>query len=505
MSPTYIKPENVSIQAHELSGRITLFFMLRSGQPNSQGHGPASLNELTSPPLSVPNYQIMSKNVSSAMLLALFILVSGCATTPGMIRDLQTLPQDAGAYHGKNPDKPLIGAGTQAVLFADFLRHHFSPWTRERNTLTADQVFWALDRFQKKHLFGQNTLERGPEWLKRMRTLSRVSAYPSLDRACIAVVNTSMRALPTQEPAFYDFTMAGEGYPFDYVQNSLVLAGTPLRAMHMSADKAWVLVQSRFAFGWVPVRNIGWADETFCKRFNAPAMVAMTRDRVSIADQDGRFCCMGEVGTILPLAERPDRNGFSVLVPLRDAHGNAMLTTARISRNDAALMPFAPTPAMFAKIANTMMGRPYGWGGLYGDRDCSATTMDLLSGFGIYLPRNSNQQYEAGLHTDLGSLGRDAKKQAIMDNAIPFLTLIRSPGHIMLYIGTRDGSPVIMHSMWGVKTLVFGKSGRHVVGRTVITTLEPGMELWNAADMSANPLDHVYGMRILNASPKTDK
>lgn len=472
---------------------------------NERKNARPPLIRLTSFHLSVPNQTIMIQKLIPVLLFVL--LLPACSTRPGMIRDLQTLPQEAGTFHGLAPDKPLLGPGTQAALYADFLRRHFSPWTGKCGELPADHAFWALDRFAKKHLFGQNTLERGPEWLARMRALSQVENYPSLHgmggggRPCIAVANTSMRALPTQEPAFYNFAKAGEGYPFDYAQNSLVLAGTPLRALHMSADKAWVLVQSRFAFGWIPVRDMGWTDENFQRRFNAPALAAMTRDRVPVADRDGRFCCTGQVGMILPLAERPGKTGFSVLVPRRDATGNAVLTTAHVAADHAALMPFAPTPAMFAEVADAMLGRAYGWGGMYEDRDCSATTMDLLAGFGIYLPRNSFQQYEAGLHTELGSLGRTAKEQAIMDNAVPFLTLIRSPGHIMLYIGTHDGRPVVLHSMWGVKTSFMGEPGRHVIGRTVITTLEPGMELWNAADMHANPLDRVYGMRLLNGPP----
>ena len=39
------------------------------------------------------------------------------------------------------------------------------------------------------------------------------------------------------------------------------------------------------------------------------------------------------------------------------------------------------------------MGVKYGWGGIDGGRDCSSTIKDLLTPFGIWLPRDSKDQY----------------------------------------------------------------------------------------------------------------
>lgn len=434
-------------------------------------------------------------------MLAFLLVTTGCATKPGMIDDLKCLPQDAGLYHGLESNTPLLSIEARAKQFTHFVKKHFAPWEGGCWLPGPKQAFWAVDLFRVRHIFGQNTLPRDPKWIETMAIRSNMETYPTLNRPCIAVNNTSLRALPTHEPVFYDFSKAGEGYPFDYAQNSLVLAGTPLRALHTSKDKAWVLVQSRLAHGWIPVTDMAWVSEEIRRTYNAPAFIAMTQDHVSVVDTKGLYCHMAHIGTVLPLAQRPTQGPFEVLVPLRNAQGEAELTTARISRDHAAIMPFPPTPAMFAQIANAMLNRPYGWGGLYEDRDCSATMLDLLSGFGIYLPRNSRQQYMAGPRTGLKGLGRHAKEQAILKNATPFLTLIRMPGHVMLYIGSHEGKSVVLQSLWGVRTSLFGKSGRHVIGRTVITTLTPGMELWNAASQTANPLDRVSGMRSLTLLP----
>jgi cell wall-associated NlpC family hydrolase len=321
-----------------------------------------------------------------------------------------------------------------------------------------------------------------------MAAASRVGEYPSLSRRAIAVANTAMRVLPTGKPAFDDPRQAGEGFPFDYMQNSLVLAGTPLYATHESADRAWVLVESRFAYGWVRRADIAWVDDDFARTFRTGAFAAVVRDGVSLADTDGVFRFKGFIGTLLPVVKNAGNagdkaadGGLTVMVPARDVQGRAVVRHARIAPGDALPAPLAPTPDNFAMLANRMLGEPYGWGGLYTDRDCSATTMDLMAAFGIFLPRNSSQQAKLGWVEPLDGDGDAAKKARLLEGGVPFLTLVRKPGHIMLYIGSTDGEPVVLQTIWGLKTRRGGVEGRALIGRTVISTLEPGENLRDLA------------------------
>jgi hypothetical protein len=143
------------------------------------------------------------------------------------------------------------------------------------------------------------------------------------------------------------------------------------------------------------------------------------------------------------------------------------------------------------------MGQPYGWGGLYGNRDCSATLQDLFTPFGIELPRNSRDQIEAGPAVDLSGLDREAKLARIREAGVPWRTLLYKPGHILLYLGELDGEPVALHTMWGVKTRgPWGREGRRVVGATVITTLSPGTELDRLAP-DGDLLESLTALRVL--------
>ena len=151
------------------------------------------------------------------------------------------------------------------------------------------------------------------------------------------------------------------------------------------------------------------------------------------------------------------------------------------------------------KIANELIGEPYGWGGLYGNRDCSSMTRDFFSVFGLWLPRHSEDQVkEVGTYIDLQGMTSEQKEKVIMEKAIPYLTLIWRKGHVMLYIGAKDGQPLIFHNVWGVRTKdLRGYEGRKIIGQAVITTLHPGRELRNFDAEAGDMLTHVAGMSIL--------
>ena len=99
---------------------------------------------------------------------------------------------------------------------------------------------------------------------------------------------------------------------------------------------------------------------------------------------------------------------------------------------------------------------------------------------------------------EVAKMAKNQKKDYIMENGIPFSTLVYLKGHIMLYVGIKNNEPLVMHNMWGVRTWEFPFSeGRNVVGKTVITSLEPGRELINF-NKQKSILKKVQGIVILN-------
>lgn len=444
----------------------------------------------------------------AALMMALLCsLLIGCAAGPakqGPIRDLLELPQDPAAYlDPATAGQPLIAPEQAQALARQFLAAHFSPWHRSWPVYDSAKVFAGLASYDSALMYGETRQLRPTAWLEGQRRQSSLDSYPNARLRAVSVVNTSMRVLPTAEPAFLNFYEAGEGYPFDYLQNSAVWAQTPLFVSHYSADGAWALCESRFAYGWVPVSDIALVDEEFVASFEQSELLTFTADRVPLAGDFGQFRFEGRVGMLLPLIGRED-GAFQVLIGVRDSLGRAVLASSSVPQGAAAEFPLASTPANLALLSRDLMGQPYGWGGMYGHRDCSSMVQDLFTALGVALPRNSSQQAKAGRYQSLEGLSDRAKAERIVTLGRPWQTLLWKPGHIMLYIGEYEGQPMILHTTWGVKTKAWGREGRHFIGATVITTLTPGSELGDLDRPDGLLLHKLRGMTILPPAAAAD-
>ena len=60
---------------------------------------------------------------------------------------------------------------------------------------------------------------------------------------------------------FYEPTRPGEGFPFDYNQNSRLKINTPIFVSHLSKDKAWAYIQAAAFGGWVKIQDIAFVDD----------------------------------------------------------------------------------------------------------------------------------------------------------------------------------------------------------------------------------------------------
>jgi hypothetical protein len=312
---------------------------------------------------------------------------------------------------------------------------------------------------------------------ERLAWLCDVARYPGPALRAVTVRDTHLRALPTQRPGFADPARAGEGFPFDYVQYSAVRADTPLRIVHRSADGAWYLVETLDASGWLPVPDVALVDKDFVARFQSARFIAVVQEGVPLIDGAGHFRQSASIGSVLPLAGNSEQD-WRVLIAVADRQGRACIQEVLLPEAAGAPWPLPATPGNMAILINRLLGQPYGWGGLYGDRDCSSTLQDLFAAVGMALPRNSASQIESGRPVSLEGLAPEQKEQALLAQGEPFMTLLGTKGHVLLYLGRHDGRAVVLHTQWGLRTRsAAGGEGRHRVGRTVITSLQPGREL----------------------------
>ena len=410
----------------------------------------------------------------------LFLSISGCLKSPETIKDIVDLRQDHSVYLSDSfMVKDLIELDAQSQFDEDYNIIYFSVWHQHQPFYALpDRVHLDFIKFGANPGFGENKLKHSKDWVKKLKQNASLNNYPNTGYAAITTRNTSLRSLPTQRPHFSSPQGDSASWPFDNLQRSSVPANTPIFVCHISADKSWALVETSFTFGWIPADDFAKVDTDFIKTWEAGRYAVITRDQTSILDESGNYILTASLGYIFPLIKETTGR-LEVLTAVADKNNKAAIKHGFVSQDLSAVKPLRLTSHAAIKIANELIGEPYGWGGLYGNRDCSSMTRDFFAPFGIWLPRHSEDQVkEVGSYVNLQGLDPEQKEKIILEKGVPYLSLLWRKGHVMLYIGQHRGRALIFHNIWGIKTKgLTGKEGRKIIGQAVITTLRPGDEL----------------------------
>ncbi|MBA1437866.1 MAG: SH3 domain-containing protein [Epsilonproteobacteria bacterium] len=412
-------------------------------------------------------------------------------TAPKTLRDLEELPQEAFAYSFFQ-DAHSIGD------IDSFVQDYFRVWNLQKISIDPDEAMWAFESFDANNSYSMTLQALEEDFFRSQKQNCNLSRYGTINKNAITLKTLNLRAMPTDEPLFLDPKKAGEGYPFDYLQNSLIAANKPLFVSHYSADKKWVFVETSFGFGWLKSRDIAYIDEKYTDIWQKAKQVFLLKDGVAINDAQGHYLFDSRVGMVLPLIDEDAKN-YYVLTVSADKADKPYYNRSAISKKIASshLLKFEKK-SIDAVLGELQKGR-YGWGGIYEQRDCSATLRDFFTPFGLWLPRNSSSQSKVGKVISLKGM-RDAQKlQIIKQQAKPFSTLLYKPGHIALYVGTFNDQVVIFQNVWGVKTKKGEKEGRYIVAKPVFSTLELGKEL-DDFDPKASMLFKLESMNILDSS-----
>ena len=420
-------------------------------------------------------------SVALGLVLSGAVLVSGCAVQPkvaevqnaaGDVEDVADIPQSLAVFARQAGEGRLLRspAGAAEDMRA-FRRQFFAPWSASVMSRSVLKEFEAvLDWAPGKRGYAENMRPWTDVAWERMRHNAALDEAIGQGRAAVVVQHADLRLAPTAKPRFAKVQGAGQGWPFDDFQQSFAAVGTPLMVYHASRDGAWLLVQSPMAWGWVAAERVAFMDASQQSMWKSASLGAVVREGVPLKTS-AAFLSLANIGTVLPV------NGTEVTVPVRGFDGKADMVSVVVPSGVVLPMPQPLTAQAVATIGDRMMGENYGWGGMYGNRDCSAMMRDLFAPFGIWLPRNSAAQARAGAFHSLENMSAGRKMEAILHGAEPFRTLLWLPGHIGLYVGQFEGEPVFFHDIWGIRSrLGDGREGRVILGRAMITGVRPGSE-----------------------------
>lgn len=420
------------------------------------------------------------------LLLAFVCVLTACSkkipgshhtyATPEQVADLREFPQNLLPFaQDYGMRKRLLSVARQAELSRQYESIFFGPWEMRKTSISRREVAGLFGRARG---YKNNEVPwTEAEW-QSMRSNADLGNFPSRAAPAIILRATDLRELPTHEARFSKPTPDPRRDPFDYFQYSLLHAGMPVLVAHTSLDGRWHYIECPLAGGWVDAADVAFADEDFRRAWRSGTYAVLIDEKVNLpgTGRDGGDS-RGDIGVVLPMVGKNGQN-LNVLLPRANKSGFAMAAETPLSLAQATVMPMPATAGNVAQIGNKMMGEPYGWGGMFGDRDCSAMLRDLFTPFGWWLPRNSVAQARRGTVIRLDGMTTAEKERIISASGVPFLSLVGMKGHITLYIGQYKGRPAIFHNVWGLRIVKDGNDDeRLVIGRAVVTSITPGAEV----------------------------
>lgn len=277
----------------------------------------------------------------------------------------------------------------------------------------------------------------------------------------IVCSRADMRALPTADA----ITDEQGNLNYDILQSTALAVNEPVLVLHRSKDNEWYYVIAEEYAGWVKQDTIGlfenrseWQRTKEMEKF-----LVITGDRIQTKKILGNSLS-GDfeftMGTRLCLAENKEWENkeeitsaydcYVVKVPVRGEDGKVKFSLLSIPLSqDVSIGYMEYTRANVIRQAFKMLGNPYGWGGMNGERDCSSLIRDVYFCFGFRLPRNSGDMAKipSQMHVDLTGLSEKQKIEKL--KSVSPGTILQIPGHVMIYLGCSDKNYFVISARGG--------------------------------------------------------
>ncbi len=438
------------------------------------------------------------------LLIVLLICCCGIFSCKNTNKEDLSIHVETVPYQNLNyPDETIQIPDSLPIQFTE---KFFAPWKLKPETLLA-----TIDSFQGKKIsyldkylnddewYGENKKPHKKWQREEIVTNANRQNFPNFIQTGIVTKHTSVRRVPTNKPGFDVYSKAGEGFPFDYFQETALWANTPLLILHTTNDKQWCYALTPYYKGWIAMHDVAIVNQDFINQWLTKKYCLPLSDTLNLQNNRSHFAINAKIGMVLPYEE--DSNSthtISVLYTNTDENQNAKILKAEVSKNEVAFSNYPFNENSLKKLIANLIGRPYGWGGNLENRDCSSMIRDLLSTYRIWLPRDSKDQINTGKKFELTGTAEE-KIKLIKEKGIPFLTILRKDRHNMLYVGLNSkGEPLILHAIWALKTFYSDKElaamlktypiegmhqdkqgklhGRHIIGEAVITSVKIGMD-----------------------------
>ncbi|UTA48400.1 SH3 domain-containing protein [Simiduia sp. 21SJ11W-1] len=320
----------------------------------------------------------------------------------------------------------------------------------------------------------------------------------------MVVARAHMRSFPTDEKIFKQ----PNDLDLDRLQETGVFPGQPLALLHESADGNWWFAVNYHYAAWLPKWAVATASKAQLKDFEAAhprLLVTGAQVHTNFNPVDARSSQVAlDMGVSLPLLSAAQVNhnvhgqnpfaSYVVQLPVRTADGQLSLTPTLIARSRDVHVGHLPfTRANVLRQAFKFLGERYGWGHDYNGRDCTGFVGEVYKSFGLLMPRNSGQQGESEFAEkwDLATASRAEKLDALARMQVGDLIYI--PGHVMMYIGSVNNAPYVIHDVTGMS--YFDGRGDLYQGRLSGVSVTPLLPLRLSAERDF--IDSIYAIKAI--------
>lgn len=274
-----------------------------------------------------------------------------------------------------------------------------------------------------------------------------------------SVARASLRALPTNDFAgetesdlFYDKLVQSECMPF-----------LPVMVVHESKDGEWYFVWFYGFGGWIEKDKIALCpsrEDWLARQEKGDFLLVTGRElRLNVdrgnKELSGLVLPMGTRMPLLTVEETPESvssratfNSYAVKLPVRGADGMIEDRVALVPMSaDVHIGYMDYTSRNVLTQAFKLLGDRYGWAGLDLSNDCSGIVREIWLCFGIEMDRTAGLQSRTFLAKiiDVENASTEEKMTALA-GLMPG-SLVYFPGHIMIYLGTRNHIPYVISSV----------------------------------------------------------
>ncbi len=342
------------------------------------------------------------------------------------------------------------------TYFKDMAKNYGGSWIRESIKKSHMSLRKSAHYFEDGNAIGRSFFDE----ILSYSNLIALQSKRIPTRYALTVNYSDQRIIPTE----LALLKKKNQIHFDRNQNSALDIATPLAILHTTEDGRWHYGISPSSSGWIKDSDIAFADkETIEGYLKSKNFIITTAAKTALLIA-GKYHDYLRMGVRLPKVMTIDEMTM-VLVPSRNKEGELMITNATL-RTENIHQGYLPyTQKNILLQAFKFLNAPYGWGGMYGEQDCSKFIQEIYATTGIKTPRNSTSQSEMGESKIELSEANIEQKKEILSRLDAGKTILHLPGHIVLYIGEYKGEPYIIHTVWG-------SSRRHfALGRTAVTAL----------------------------------